>query len=321
LTEYFSEVLSLRNTALPMQSLVQPLFNGPIDLVGDVHGEIGALTELLAHLGYDGGGLHREKRRLVFLGDLTDRGPDSPAVVRLVQSLVEAGRAECVLGNHDLNILLGLHKHDNPWFYGKEFHAHDGSLVPQVLADDATRKTVTNFFRTLPLALEREGLRVVHAYWDQGMIEVARAATCTVTLYERYREIIGDSHSLRPGMDEIYRKLEHQNRNPVKLLTSGPEERIDPPIEVSGKVRHEGRVAWWEAYSDSHFCVFGHYSLPSSVRRKGRAICVDFGVGKRSMERLNHNWVAKTKLAALRVPEMQIVFDDGQTELLSVGSE
>ena len=156
-----------------MKSLVQLLFDGSIDVVGDVHGEIEALNALLHHLGYDESGSHPEKRRLVFLGDLTDRGPDSPAVVNLVQSLVEAGRAQCILGNHDLNILLGLHKHDNPWFYGKEFHTNDGSLLPQVLADDATREKVTNFFRTLPLALEREGLRVVHAFWDQEMIEIA----------------------------------------------------------------------------------------------------------------------------------------------------
>src|SRR5690242_8042872 len=90
-----------------MTSLVQPLFDGPIDIVGDVHGEIDALADLLRHLGYTGHGDHPEGRRLVFLGDLTDRGPDSPAVVSLVQSLVSTGRAQCILGNHDLNVLLG----------------------------------------------------------------------------------------------------------------------------------------------------------------------------------------------------------------------
>ncbi len=246
---------------------------------------------------------------------MTDRGPDSPAVVSLVQSSFEAGRAQCVLGNHDLNILLGLHKYDNPWFYGKEFRTKEGSLVPQVLADKATRETVTNFFRTLPIALERDGLRVVHAFWDQEMIEIAREATSSVTLYEQYKRGIGEDHSLSPDMDPIDRRLEHQNLNPVKLITSGPEERIDPPIEVSGKVRHEGRVAWWEGYSDPHVCIFGHYSLPSSLRREGRAVCVDFGVGKRSMERLGHSWISKTKLAALRLPEEQFVFDDGKSEV------
>jgi hypothetical protein len=299
-----------------MQSLVQPLLDGPIDLVGDVHGEFDALIELLQHLGYDDHGSHPKGRRLVFLGDLTDRGPDSPTVVTLVQSLVEAGRAQCVLGNHDLNILLNLEKYDNWWFFGKAFYKDD-RLVPQVLADDATREMVTKFFRTLPLALERDGLRVVHARWHQEMIEVARAATCTVTLYEEYRCAIDDDHLSRPDLDKIDRDLEHQNRNPVKLLTSGPEERIDPPFKESGKLRHEKRVDWWKRYCDRQVCVFGHYSIPSTVSREGRAVCVDFGVGKRSMERLNHSWVVKTKLAALRFPEREFVFDDGQTTVLA----
>ena len=104
-----------------MQTLIQPLFDGPLDIVGDVHGEIEPLRSLLGHLGYGGDGEHPQGRRLVFVGDLTDRGPDSPAVVDLVQRLIASGRAQCVLGNHDLNILLGHRKHDNNWFFGEEF--------------------------------------------------------------------------------------------------------------------------------------------------------------------------------------------------------
>ena len=70
-----------------MPSLIQPLFDGPLDIIGDVHGEIDPLRSLLRHLGYDDGGLHPDGRRLVFVGDLTDRGPDSPAVVNLIQRL------------------------------------------------------------------------------------------------------------------------------------------------------------------------------------------------------------------------------------------
>ena len=54
-------------------SLVKPLFDGPIDIIGDVHGEIGALHSLLTHLGYDSEGDHPQGRRLVFVGDLTDQ--------------------------------------------------------------------------------------------------------------------------------------------------------------------------------------------------------------------------------------------------------
>jgi hypothetical protein len=80
--------------------LVQPLFDGSIDIVGDVHGEIEALQQLLGHLGYQDNGKHPEGRRLVFIGDLADRGPDSPAVVRLVSQLVREKLAQCMLGNH-----------------------------------------------------------------------------------------------------------------------------------------------------------------------------------------------------------------------------
>ena len=70
-----------------VDTLVRPLFAGPIDIVGDIHGEIDALLALLHHLGYAEDGIHAQGRRLVFVGDLTDRGPDSPSVVSLVGRL------------------------------------------------------------------------------------------------------------------------------------------------------------------------------------------------------------------------------------------
>ena len=73
--------------------LVRPIPEGPVDVVGDVHGEIEALNDLLAHLGYETDGRHPEGRRLVFVGDLIDRGPDSPGVLRKVRRMVEDGRA------------------------------------------------------------------------------------------------------------------------------------------------------------------------------------------------------------------------------------
>lgn len=95
--------------------MIKSLPDGPLDIVGDVHSELVALQALLAEVGYDDRGLHSEGRHLVFLGDLVDRGPDSPRVVPLVRDLVEAGRASVVLGNHELNLLRGEHKAGNDW--------------------------------------------------------------------------------------------------------------------------------------------------------------------------------------------------------------
>ncbi|PIE39770.1 MAG: hypothetical protein CSA51_04300 [Gammaproteobacteria bacterium] len=96
-------------------ALIEKLFDGPIDIVGDVHGEINALTLLLQQLGYDATGHHPDGRRLVFLGDLVDRGPDSAGVVDKVMQLIASGRAQCILGNHELNIVLERPMHGNGW--------------------------------------------------------------------------------------------------------------------------------------------------------------------------------------------------------------
>ncbi|MCH6162560.1 polynucleotide kinase-phosphatase [Streptomyces marispadix] len=89
---------------------------GPFDIVGDVHGCRAELESLLTRLGYvlvrdaegrpvDAG--HPEGRTAVFVGDLVDRGPDSPGVLRLVMGMTEAGHALCVPGNHENK--LGRH--------------------------------------------------------------------------------------------------------------------------------------------------------------------------------------------------------------------
>ena len=298
-------------------SLVRTLFDGPLDIVGDVHGEIEPLRALMRRLGYSEDGHHPDGRRLIFVGDLTDRGPDSPAVVDLVQQLIVSDRAQCVLGNHDLNILLDDEKHENKWFFGKEF-SDDGKVVPQVLADKAIKERVLSLFRALPIALERDDLRVVHACWDDKMIEIARESSKVKRLYEKHLLRIEGSF---PDLDlnKIDQGLERQNKNPVKLLSSGPEERRQKREYAGGKWRYEERVEWWKDYQDT-FCVFGHYGLEyddapeDDVKARGSSstYCVDFGVGKRWKERRDgKTGQFKWKLAALRWPERMVVFDDG----------
>ncbi|MEV5077843.1 polynucleotide kinase-phosphatase [Streptomyces sp. NPDC093064] len=73
---------------------------GPFDIIGDIHGCSVELESLLVKLGYIDGA-HAEGRTAVFVGDLVDRGPDSPGVLRRVMSMAEAGNALCVPGNHE----------------------------------------------------------------------------------------------------------------------------------------------------------------------------------------------------------------------------
>ncbi|MGW1506441.1 polynucleotide kinase-phosphatase [Streptomyces mirabilis] len=73
---------------------------GPFDIVGDIHGCASELETLLGKLGYVDGA-HPQGRTAVFVGDLVDRGPDTPGVLRRVMSMVAAGDALCVPGNHE----------------------------------------------------------------------------------------------------------------------------------------------------------------------------------------------------------------------------
>lgn len=83
---------------------------------------------------------------------------------------------------------------------------------------------------------------------------------------------------------------------------------------AAGKLRYERRVEWWRDYSDIR-CVFGHYASPPGKPLGGpQAICIDYGVGKRSQERKQAGEgeaAFRHKLAALRFPDMKLVFDDG----------
>ena len=80
---------------------------GPFDIIGDVHGCDAELGSLLSRLGYVDG-VHPDGRRAVFLGDLVDRGPSVPAVLRRVMAMVAAGNALCVPGNHDSKLARKL---------------------------------------------------------------------------------------------------------------------------------------------------------------------------------------------------------------------
>jgi protein phosphatase len=107
----------------------QPLWNnlkhehGPFDIIGDIHGCFDELDALLAKLGYEltqtngdaepsYSAQHPEGRKVVFLGDLVDRGPRIPDVLRLTMSMVASGNALCVPGNHDVKLMRKLNGKD-----------------------------------------------------------------------------------------------------------------------------------------------------------------------------------------------------------------
>ncbi|MEU1277191.1 polynucleotide kinase-phosphatase [Streptomyces sp. NPDC005805] len=138
---------------------------GPFDIIGDIHGCASELETLLAKLGYEDG-RHPGGRTAVFVGDLVDRGPDSPAVLRRVMGMVAEGTALCVPGNHENKL--------GRWLKGRNVqHTHGLAETIEQLEkeDDAFRARVREFI---------DGL-VSHYVLDEG-----RLVVCHAGLPEKY---------------------------------------------------------------------------------------------------------------------------------------
>jgi polynucleotide kinase-phosphatase len=132
---------------------------GPFDIIGDIHGCRSELDTLLAKLGYRDGA-HPEGRTAVFVGDLVDRGPDSPGVLRRVMGMVAAGTALCVPGNHENKL--------SRYLKGRNVqHTHGLAETIEQLdrEDDAFRTQVREFI---------DGL-VSHYVLDEGKLVVCHA--------------------------------------------------------------------------------------------------------------------------------------------------
>jgi hypothetical protein len=339
-------------------ALIETLAPGSLDIVGDVHGEIDALEDLLTVLGYEGDGRHPDGRRLVFVGDLVDRGPSSPAVLRRVLRLVRTGCAQCLLGNHEINLLRDVERHGNGWWVTPD------TPPPQTEPVEADEKSVFRaFLETLPLVLERADLRIVHACWQNDAIDELRQHSGRSVL-DVYHDFIDDMREnwRSSGLADAYRDewreygarlrdrqhpppmlhamarmdADHQMANPVALLTSGAEQPASEPLWAGGKWRMVERVKWWEGYTDPTPVICGHYWRRYSAVSKemmdnygpdlfagiephqwmgagNNVYCVDFSVGGRYLEREQGGAPFQCKLAALRVPEWQLIQDDGET--------
>ncbi|MBN0041713.1 polynucleotide kinase-phosphatase [Cellulosimicrobium cellulans] len=143
--------------------------HGPFDAIGDVHGCLDELVALLGELGYavvrdDAGrpvdAAHPEGRRAIFLGDLVDRGPDSPGVLRLAMGMVRAGHALAVPGNHEHKLVRALGGRDV-----KVSHGLETTLAQLAEEPEEFRREVESFCRDL----------VSHLVLDDGRLVVAHA--------------------------------------------------------------------------------------------------------------------------------------------------
>jgi len=272
-----------------MKSLIQPLPDNSLDIIGDIHGEYNALVALLTHLGYDENGIHADNRKVVFVGDFVDRGHNSTAVLDLAERWINAGRAVAVLGNHEINLLRNDPKEGSGWFFDERHQDDKEKYGDYHRPDQAAREKIVKFLSSLPIALERPDLRVIHAAWCADLIEQIRDRKIG-TVQEQFdlletallakleeRGISADKDQEKSTHAEalrhestpppfLYAHAEYdeamQMGNPLKVLTSGVERKLPDPSGVfraGGKWRFVERVAWWDEYDEKVPVVVGHY--------------------------------------------------------------
>ena len=210
------------------------------DIIGDIHGEFATLEKLLLKLDYHcvSGVWQNPGKKVIFLGDFIDRGPQQKAVLDLVIPMVEQGHALAVMGNHEFNA-LAFHTatDDGRWLRprtDKNILQH-WAFLTEFLPEKADLRRALDFFWRLPLWLELDGLRVVHACWSDEIIDRLRGqyggSTLTAELLHQ-ATIKGTSE---------YQHLE--------TLLKGRELPLPPGITFLDKdqnPRSEIRVKWWD---------------------------------------------------------------------------
>lgn len=298
------------------------------DIIPDIHGQVAKLTGLLIALGYRntrGAWRHPDSdRRCVFLGDYIDRGPENAAVITIVRAMVEAGTAFAIMGNHELNAIhfhtqhpdtgAPLRKHSN-----KNLAQH-GAFLREFALGSAQAQDAIAWMKTLPLFLEFEDFRVVHACWDEAQIDALCAQTKGGALSEDQFFSAADK-----GADIFHL---------VETTTKGPELALPEGYSITdkdGTVRHDIRLQWWKqkgarwsdiaisvpdlselpqtavpdavlatSYDPAAKPVFcGHYWLSGTpVLQAPNVLCLDYSAG-RDGPLLSYSWEPGSGLLGL----------------------
>lgn len=281
-----------------------------IDIIPDIHGQHEKLVVALRALGWRPTATswtHPEPdRRAVFLGDLIDRGPENAAVIRTVKSMVDDERADLILGNHEFNALQFHTRHPET---GKPLRPNDEKNTRQhrTFLDEfppGAEETgkVLNWFASLPLLIERDGFRAVHASWSDPTVAALRAELPSLTFDEAALVRAGDK------ADPLYAIVEELAKGPETGLPEG-----HSFLDKDGIERTEVRLRWWrsdatdwrgvamsvpdlDALPDDPLpdevrsrtypgeappVFFGHYWLTGTPELQAHnALCLDYSAGK-----------------------------------------
>jgi hypothetical protein len=227
------------------------------DLIGDIHGHAGALVELLEHLGYqhtDSGYCH-PSRKVIFLGDFIDRGEhlaEHKKLLSIVMPMVQNGHALAVMGNHEFNA-LAYHTEVNGLFlrpHTEKNRKQHKAFLNEFDEDLEAKNEVLDFFYELPMWLELDDLRVVHACWDYDAVE----------FLAKRRE----GSRMTPDLLVSASTEGTAEFKAVETLLKGHEVALPDGVSFAdkdGNVREWIRVQWWKLEATA----LGDIALPFGI--------------------------------------------------------
>ncbi|MGP4845845.1 metallophosphoesterase [Marinobacter sp. 1Y8] len=320
------------------------------DIIGDVHGCANTLKALLEHMGYRKiNGIYQHKRRqVIFIGDIIDRGPRIREALHLVRDMVEHGSAQITMGNHEYNALgyCTRARAGSGRKFLREHNARHDRLIGETLSQFDQHPHEWNefldWFYTLPLFLEVEHFRVVHACWDNRLIEKFRASQGGNRIDEDFLHASSALDSFAGQvMDRLLRGTDL--RLPDGLAITGKDGltrqffrtkfwaenpktyadvvfQPDPlPEDIANRPLSEAEHKKILAYPESEPPVFvGHYwreGAPSPL--KSNVACIDYSAvkyGRLVAYRMDDERVLSAdKFVSINVPRPELI-DDGQKE-------
>jgi hypothetical protein len=227
------------------------------DVIGDIHGHAEELRTLLRQLGYEerNGGYVAEGRNAIFVGDFIDRGPAIREVLQIARAMVSRNGAFAVLGNHEFNALC-YHTPDGAGSFlrphsTKNAHQHQATVDQLVLPYPEEWRSYLQWFKELPLFLAIDGLRVVHAAWDENAIRLVRGRS----FYDPDFLVAAATR----GTPEF---------TAVETLLKGPEIKLPDGqmcADKDGTHRADMRIAWWQSRKRKKHLKYCDIAVPSAA--------------------------------------------------------
>jgi bis(5'-nucleosyl)-tetraphosphatase (symmetrical) len=227
--------------------------------VGDVQGCAPSLKALLKKL--------PKKSKMIFLGDLVNRGPNSLGALRQLKALQESGRAECILGNHDLHLLAidaGLRK-------------TKGLDTVDAILNAPDRKELIHWIRNRPMALSNGKVLTVHAgvlpQWDlQQTIECAQEVEKTLRS-KSYKDFLANMYGNTPNQWRNslkgYERLRLITNTLTRMRFCTPSGQMEFESKEGLENGPKGYIPWFKApkrKTADTLIYFGHWSTLGLLR-------------------------------------------------------